>query len=54
MYAAAFDSDSRAVRTLLAGRADPIIQDKFGYNVLHYASLQGNRKVFELVSVINV
>jgi ankyrin repeat protein len=53
MYAAAFDSDSRAVRTLLAGRADPTIQDKFGYNVLHYASLQGNKKVFELVSVCN-
>ncbi len=52
MYTCAFDGDSRAVRTLLAGRANPTITDKFGYNALHYASLRGNKKVFELVSCI--
>ena len=53
MYTCAFDADSRAVRTLLGGRADPTIYDKFGFNALHYASLQGNKKVFELVSNFN-
>lgn len=50
MYACSFDIDGRAVRTLMAGRANATLMDKFSYNALHYASLQGNKKVIELVS----
>lgn len=50
MYACAFDPDGRAVRTLLNGRANAAITDKFGYNAMHYAAIHGNKNVFELVS----
>ena len=50
MLACAFDSDGYVVRELILNseaRAD--LLDLNGYNVLHYASLQGNRNVFEIV-----
>jgi ankyrin repeat protein len=50
MLACAFDQDGYVVRELvLNARARSDITDKNGYNTLHYAALQGNRNVFEIV-----
>ncbi len=50
MLACAFDQDGYVVRELvLNARARSDIVDKNGYNTLHYAALQGNRNVFEIV-----
>ncbi len=50
MLACAFDQDGYVVRELiLNARARADLIDKNGYNTLHYAALQGNRNVFEIV-----
>ena len=50
MLACAFDEDGYVVRELVFNaRAKADIIDKNGYNTLHYAALQGNRNVFEIV-----
>ena len=52
MLACAFDQDGYVVRELVFNaRAKADVIDKNGYNTLHYAALQGNRNVFEIVSV---
>lgn len=50
MLACAFDQDGYVVRELvLNARARADILDKNGFNTLHYAAIQGNRNVFEIV-----
>jgi ankyrin repeat protein len=52
MLACAFDQDGYVVRELVFNaRAKADIIDKNGYNTLHYAALQGNRNVFEIVRI---
>ena len=50
MLACAFDQDGYIVRELIFNaRAKADVIDKNGFNTLHYAALQGNRNVFEIV-----
>lgn len=51
MLACVFDQDGLVVRELvLNANAKVNVTDKNGYNTLHYAALQGNRNVLEIVS----
>lgn len=50
MLACAFDQDGLVVRELVFNaNAKVNITDANGYNTLHYAALQGNRNVMEIV-----
>lgn len=54
MLACAFDQEGYVVRELkFSGRARADFEDKNGYNTLHYAAIQGNRNVIEIVSFFN-
>ncbi|CAF0712711.1 unnamed protein product [Brachionus calyciflorus] len=50
MLACAFDQDGYVVRELkFSAKAKADMTDKNGYNTLHYAAVQGNRNVFEII-----
>lgn len=54
MLACAFDQEGYVVRELkFSGRARADLEDKNGYNTLHYAAIQGNRNVIEIVSLLS-
>ena len=53
MLACAFDQDGYVVRELkFSARARADLTDKNGFNTLHYAAIQGNRNVLEIVKNI--
>lgn len=43
----------RCLEFLLQNDANPSIQDKEGYNTVHYAAAYGHRQCLELVSQLN-
>lgn len=50
MLACAFDQEGYVVRELkFSARARADLVDKNGFNTLHYAAIQGNRNVMEIV-----
>lgn len=49
MYACASDDDGQVVEYLIDKGSPCDVYDSLGYNCLHYASLQGNRDVLELL-----
>lgn len=52
MLACVFDQDGLIVRELVFnGNARANLTDRNGYNTLHYAALQGNRNVLEIVNL---
>jgi len=50
MLACVFDQDGFVARELVLNASAKVnVTDKNGYNTLHYAALQGNRNVLEIV-----
>lgn len=55
MLACMVDQDGLVVRELVFNaNAKVNLTDKHGYNTLHYAALQGNRNVLEIVRSIKI